>query len=40
MPKVILLKTKSIHIVYLNEKIEIDMGLQTQFGPKLQREKL
>ena len=28
MPKVLLLKMKSIHIVYLNKKIEIDMGLQ------------
>jgi len=28
MPKVLLLKKKSIHIVYVNEKIEIDMGLQ------------
>ena len=26
MPKVPLLKMKSIHVVYLNEKIEIDMG--------------
>ena len=28
MPKIPLLKMKSIHIVYLNKKIEIDMGLQ------------
>ena len=32
MPKMILLKMKSIHIVYLNEKIEIDMGLQNSLG--------
>jgi len=32
MPKVILLKMKSIHIMYLNEKIEIDMGLQNSLG--------
>ena len=32
MPKVIVLKTKSIHIVYLNKKVEIDMGLQTSLG--------
>jgi len=32
MPKVIQLKTKSIHIVYLNEKIEINIGLQNSLG--------
>jgi len=32
MPKVLLLKIKSIHIVYLNEKIKIDMGLQNSLG--------
>ena len=32
IPKVLLLKTKPIHIVYLNKKIEIDMGLQISLG--------
>jgi len=32
MSKVPLLKMKSIHIVYMNKKIEIDMGLQISLG--------
>ena len=32
IPKVLLLKTKVIHIVYMSEKIEIDMGLQNSLG--------
>jgi len=32
MPKVFLLKTKTIHIVYMNKKIEIDVGLLNSLG--------
>ena len=32
MSKVLLLKTKLIHIVYLNQKIEIGLGLQIYLG--------
>ena len=32
MPKLPLLKMKSIHIVHMNKKIEIDMGLQNNLG--------